>query len=84
MTNHVEQTAVPGWIVKVVITAVLGALITGASAWGVHLSTKSNDHEKRIAVTETKVDDVKDDIGEIKVSQKEMNNKLDLLLQQRR
>jgi len=62
-----------GFVVKAVITAVVGALITGFSAWGVHLSSMSNNHEKRIAVTETQMQDVKDDISEIKASLKEQN-----------
>jgi Tfp pilus assembly protein PilO len=39
-------------MVKAVVTTVIGALIMGASAWGVHLSARDNDHEKRIAVVE--------------------------------
>lgn len=78
------KAALPRWMVKAIAIAIIGALVTGAGAWGAHLSGKANDHEKRIAVVETKVDDVKDDIREIKDGQKETNQKLDRLLDEQR
>lgn len=80
--------AIPTWVIRAVVMSMIGALVTGASAWGIHLSTKSNIHETRITVVEEKVGEVKQDIKDLKTDQKEMreelNRKLDRLLEQRR
>jgi hypothetical protein len=75
-----SMSTVPMWIVQ----AVVAVLLSGGVAWCTWASVSSWKHEQRIAVVETKVDVVKDDITEIKDGNKEMNRKLDRLLEQRR
>ena len=77
LSRSMEQ--VPMWIMQ----TVLGAVLSGGLAWCTWASVSSWRHEQRIAVVETKVDGVKDDIVEIKDGQKAMNQKLDRLLEQR-
>lgn len=72
-SNELADGVVPSWIVKVVVTAVLGALVTGASAWGVHLSTKGNDHEKRIAVIEEHQVSIDKSLERIELMQRTQN-----------
>lgn len=75
---------VPAWIAKAIITAAISVLVTGAGAWGVHLSAKSNDHEKRIAVAEEHQRNIDKALDEIRDGQNTMNQKLDRLLEEQR
>lgn len=79
-----EEIAVPSWMVKAIVGTLITALIGGAAAWGRTLSTKANSHETRITVTEDRVDRLKGDVAEIKDGVKEMNRKLDRLIERRR
>lgn len=72
-----SQIVVPAWMVKTAVGALIGLLVTGVGAWGTHLSQAKNTHEVRIGVVETKIETIKDDIREIKTSQKEILQKLD-------
>jgi len=69
---------VPMWIMQ----AVVGVILSGGIAWCTWASVASWKHEARIGVVETKVNDIHDDIAEIKDGNKEMNRKLDRLLEQ--
>jgi ubiquinone biosynthesis protein UbiJ len=70
---------IPMWLVQVLI----GIFLTSGVAWATWASVSSWKHEQRIAVVEVKVETVKDDIKEIKDGNKEMNRKLDRLLERR-
>ncbi len=70
------MNALPAWMTKAIVTAIIGALITGFSAWGALLTGRGANHETRITVVESKVDDVRSDIKEIKQDQKEILNEL--------
>jgi hypothetical protein len=70
---------VPLWIIQ----AIFGVVLSGSIAWATWASTSSWKHEKQIAVVEAKVDDIHGDIAEIKDGQKEMNRKLDRLIERR-
>ena len=75
-----SMSTVPMWIVQ----AVVGILLTSGVAWATWASVSSWSNAARISVVETKVDGVRDDIAEIKDGNKEMNRKLDRLLESRR
>jgi len=66
----VNQFLLPGWIVKMVVSAVIGVTITGAAAWGVNLSRSRADHEKRIAVVEDHQKNIDKSLDEIKSMQR--------------
>lgn len=68
---------VPMWLLQ----AMFGAILSGGIAWTTWATVASNKHESKIAVVEAKMDAVKDDIQEIKDGQKEMNQKLDRLIE---
>lgn len=75
MTFHKKfDTVLPGWVVKTIVGAIITALITGASAWGIHVSGKSNDHDKRIAVIEQHLTDrdksIDETLTEIRATEK--------------
>lgn len=82
------EGVVPNWIVKVIVTAVLTALVAGTSAWGVNLGKSRSDHEKRIVKIEehqvVRDKEIDKDLQEIKEGQKDMNKKLDRLIERRR
>lgn len=66
-------TPVPSWMAKVVITAVIGALVTGAAAWGKTLSSRTHDHETRVSVLEDHQKGIDKSLDEIKDTQKEQS-----------
>jgi hypothetical protein len=68
-----SMETVPMWLVQ----AFVGILLTSGVAWATWASVTSWKHDGRIAVVETKVETVKDDIKEIKDGQKEILLKLD-------
>ena len=72
-----SMNTIPMWIVQ----ALVGILLTSGVAWATWASVSSWKQAERISVVETKVDDVHGDINEIKDSQKEMNRKLDRLIE---
>jgi hypothetical protein len=74
-----SMNTVPMWIVQ----AAVGILLTSGVAWATWASVSSWKQESRISVMETKVDGVKDDIKDIKDGQKEINQKLDRMLERR-
>lgn len=69
--------SVPMWIVQTIV----GLALSGGVAWCTWASVSSWKHEVRINVVESKVDDIHGDIGEIKGDVKEMNQKLDRLIE---
>ena len=83
MTKHIVfgQALIPVWVVKTISSTIIGLLVTGASAWGVHLSTRGNDHEKRIAVVEDHQKGIDKSLDEIKDAQREQSKKLDRILE---
>lgn len=82
MSNSLTRSMdrIPSWIVQ----AIVGIVLSSGVAWASWATVTSMKHETRISVVETKADNVKDDIVEIKDGQKEMNNKLDRLIERRR
>lgn len=70
---------VPMWLIQSAIAIALSSLL----AWATWASVTSWKHDTRIGVVETKVDVVKDDIKEIKEGQKDINRKLDRLIERR-
>jgi len=66
-------STIPLWVVQ----AIFGLLLTSGVAWVTWATASSWKHEARIAVTETKVDAVKQDISDIKGEQKAQSQKLD-------
>lgn len=70
---------VPMWLIQSAIAIALSSLL----AWATWASVTSWKHDTRIGVVETKVDGVKDDIKEIKEGQKDINRKLDRLIERR-
>jgi len=58
--------AVPEWMSKVVVTALVGALIAGGFAWASNTGAKVAEHDKKIAVQEERSVETQKDISEIK------------------
>jgi len=77
LSRSMEQ--VPMWLIQVII----GLILSSTVAWATWSSVSSWKQDARLAVVETKVETVRDDITEIKDGQKEMNHKLDRLLERR-
>lgn len=70
---------VPMWIIQ----AAIAAILSGGIAWCTWASVATWRHEVRIGVVETRVEDIHRDIDEIKDGQKEINRKLDRLIERR-
>jgi hypothetical protein len=66
----VKNIVLPTWLVKAIVTTIVSALLTGAGAWGVNLSSHSGDHEKRIAVIEDHQKGIDQSLRDIKEVQK--------------
>jgi len=78
LSRSIEK--VPMWLLQ----AVFGTILTGAVAWATWSTATENRHTAEIAVVQTKVDGMKDDLKDIKEGQKSMNDKLDRLIERRR
>lgn len=72
-----SMSIIPMWVLQ----AILGIVLSGGVAWTTWATVTANRHESAIAVAEAKVDAVKDDISEIKGTQRTMDGKLDRLLE---
>ena len=70
---------IPMWMIQ----TALGAVLSGGIAWTTWATVQTNNHATKIAVVETKVDDVQSDIHEIKELAKETNKKLDRVIEGR-
>lgn len=66
------QNAIPGWIVKIIVTTIIGAFITGGAAWGVNLSRSRSVHETRITVLENDQRQMEASLSEIKTDIKSL------------
>ena len=75
LSRSIEK--VPMWVLQ----AVFGTLLSAGVAWTTWATVTANKHEAKIQVVETKVDALKSDISDIKDGQKEMNKKLDRLIE---
>jgi len=71
----------PETVVKPAVVAIIGALVAGLFGWGGSISARVNAGEKEQAVARIQMDNVKDDIGEIKQDTREIKK---LLIEQRR
>ena len=71
---------VPMWLVQTVVATFL----TAAVAWTTWASVTTWKHDTRITVVEDRIDTVKRDLSEIKEGQREINHKLDRLIDRRR
>lgn len=72
----VAAAVLPSWLVKVIVTTIVTALLTGAGAWGVNLTSRSHNHDTRISVVE-------DHQKGIDKKLDSMDKKLDRLLERR-
>lgn len=52
--NHatLKQTVIPSWMIKALVVALIGVMVTGVAAMASRLSTSSGNHEARISVLE--------------------------------
>jgi hypothetical protein len=64
---------IPMWVVQIAVSAIL----TGGIAWCTWASVSSWKHEVRIGVVEAKVEDVHTDIQDLKLGQKETDQKIE-------
>jgi len=78
LSRSIEK--VPMWLLQ----AVFGALLSGGIAWTTWATVSENKHTAEIAVVQTKMDSIKEDMKDIKEGQKTMNDKLDRLIERRR
>lgn len=67
---------VPAWVLKAIVTTIIGLLLTGVATWSTHISAKANDHEKRIAVSEQSLGEIKSDLKEQRQDMKEVLRRL--------
>lgn len=74
MANHYEvgQIRIPLWLIQ----AIVGLIFTTFVAWATWQTRSAQALETRVTVTESRVSDVKDDIHEIKDTQKEILTEL--------
>ena len=83
MTHHntLSRTIniLPAWLLQ----AVVGLFLTSSIAWATWATTSNMKHETRISVTESQVIGVGRSLEEIKAAQKEINQKLDRLIERR-
>jgi outer membrane murein-binding lipoprotein Lpp len=70
---------VPMWVLQ----AIAGVVLSGGVAWTTWATVATNRHEAKIMVVETKMDDVHEDIKDIKAGQEKLNDKMDRLLERR-
>lgn len=77
------QVVVPSWMGKVIITALIGALVTGALGWAQSTSKELSEHDKDIAVQKTDLGHMKENISDVKDSQRRIEDKLDKALLRR-
>lgn len=68
---------VPAWLVRGIVTALVGAGVTSVAAWSSLISNKSNDHEKRIAVMEDHTRGIDKSLDEIKDALIRIEGKID-------
>lgn len=71
--------ATPMWVLQ----ALLGIVLSGGVAWTTWATVTSYKHEAAIQVVQTKQDAMADDMKEIKDGTKELNQKVDRLLERR-
>lgn len=79
-----RNVTVPSWMVKVLITAIIGGLVTGVFAWGQSTTENVSEIRTENTVLKVKVERTEKDIQEIKQSQRRIEDKLDDVLQKRR
>jgi len=77
------KEVVPGWITKLAVGALVTALIGGAIGWVSHTSAQVDRMDKVQAVQEAEQKHIKDDIVDIKNSQRRVEDKLDKALERR-
>jgi hypothetical protein len=80
MTNNAlsrSLSTLPMWLVQ----GAIAVLLSGGITWCTWASVSNWKHEVRLGIVETKVDNVHQDIQDIKDSQLEMNRKLDRLIE---
>lgn len=70
---------VPAWLVQTVVATAISGLI----AWTTWSTAATIKHETRIAVVETRTNGIDKSLDEIKDGQKEMNRKLDVMIESR-
>jgi len=71
------QRAIPVWLVQAISGTIVGAIL----AWGAWATTTAAKHEARIAVVETKINEVHENIQDIKATELRINAKLDRLIE---
>ncbi len=71
----------PETVLKPAVVALVGALIAALFGWGGNLSARVNAGEKEQAVQRVQMDNVKDNINEIKQDTREIKR---LLIEQKR
>lgn len=77
LSRSIER--VPMWVLQ----ALFGVILSGGVAWTTWATVTANQHEAKILVVETKVDDIHKDIAEIKRGQQRIDDKLDRLIERR-
>jgi len=71
---------IPMWLVQ----AVVGVLLSGLVAWTTWATATTTKNDARIAVVEDHQKGIDKNLDEIKDTQREMNHKLDKLIERRR
>lgn len=69
MKAAMMAATLPAWLVRGIVMTIVGALITGFGAWSLQLSSKTEDHEKRLSVAEEHMKSIDSSLQEIKQGQ---------------
>lgn len=54
------------WLMKTIVSGVIGLLLTGFAAWGSRLTNKADDHEVRITRVEVEQKNAEESMKEVK------------------
>jgi hypothetical protein len=73
---RVSANVVPAWITKLVVGALIAALIGGTLTWAGSTNQKVQEHEKDLAVQKEAQQTMKENIAEIKADTREIKQML--------
>src|SRR5881397_1597039 len=71
---------IPSWMIKVAVGALIVLTVGAGGTWLSHTTVETTQHDKDIALLKDHQDTMQKDIDEMKLGQKEVLVKLDLVI----